>query len=343
MSARLFAVAALCLVASVSAQSIISRNFYAQSGCGGAILSQQNFTVGLCTPSSGGYQSSAWYTSASGDAVYQYTFSDRNCTAASAYSISSVPTTCGGPGSNFMKYVVINPSAAPIAFPPSGWATSSSYFNLSNSRQASTCAAGADILVTQSAFQLGGCRRVDSTFGTQPTYTATFCLAGDANQAGSAVFSDSGCSTIYNAAVSPINVCKNGVQTASCPSGAATFPSLPTTGSLQYSNDDCSGALQSTTYTTSACFNSATFVCGTINGTTMATVSSFVDTTNKGLCSNTAAMTKSYLADATTCYNGKKYNCAFNPTPIAAASASASSVVAMIVAAVLAVFATRSL
>lgn len=338
MRTSLFLAAAVCMIAAVNAATIVQMNMFADdNGCTGTPSFQTNYTVGDCS-----YKSS-YFALADGSKIYIATYDDATCAAASLKSVTEITPGCNTYAGRKISYTVVDAGTAPAfgTFPPTGFSTSTSYYNQTSGSAATACAAGTGIITYQSASAQAGCTKRTTMSGGS---TNSYCTA-DGAYSGSAIFSDAACATLVSATLTPVG-CVNGVQT-SC-SGVATFPTLPNQGIITYDDKDtaCAGSVKSTTLQVqTTCVDSTTFVCGAnANVTNSATFTTFTDSTGMGLCTGanvTVASTNTLTVD--TCTNAQKYTCSYTPGSLGSASTASASALVLLAAAVSALFATRSL
>jgi hypothetical protein len=156
------------------------------------------------------------------------------------------------------------------------------------------------------------------------------------------LFSDNDCSNVAMAQISTTG-CNDGTQ-FSCSSDADTLPSLPNIGFTQFDNDACTlNPYNAPTVAlfASGCAESKMFSCGTVNGTQAGTLSIYTDSTGKGLCPAGKNVDTTQLVG--NCVEGRIFTCEYAPPSNNSASGVASSAIAMIFAAFVALIAGRSL
>jgi hypothetical protein len=334
----LLALAVLCFAASVNAAAVIRTTSFSVAGnCSDAVkVYSSDVTAGDCKQAGGGtYKSYAYYCDDSNN--YQVYFSDAAC--ANPTQVVQMANTCGF--FNQQQVTCVNTTqgpTTPATSPTIGWVSTVSYANATTGKPADTCAAGTGISITYSSTKPGCQVRSLNT-----TSSNMYCTADGLFQ-GYATFNDAQCGaaggTVLRATLRPVG-CFNGVQ-SSC-AGLPTFPAtIPNQGIYQYSKDDCSDKNPIIILASSNCFESAKFTCaaGNVTGTTFGTVSQFSG--SAGQCT-TLVSTTTLPGDLSVCSNRQKFTCNYNGgTPASAASVSIS-MVAMIAAAVVALFASRSL
>jgi len=366
MSKIIFCLAVLlCLAVQANAQATFTTYTYTASNDCTGVNTNTSTVITKCNYNSADGTSSSTFVNSDATRLYAVRYSDANCTTASATSAGEalVPTAYSGAcqafGASFsIKSVIANPSQGPAfpisPFPPSGWAVSTSYVNTTTQRNIDTCSAGTGVVTLTSATKPGVCSKhiVPGTSNVKGSQ-AGYCSA-DGTFAGTATFTDDACtgSSLVRASVRNTG-CNNGVS-LSCSGVSSTFPSsLPNIGIIQYDNSACtvnpknapSVSLFATGATTAnpTCFDSNTFTCQSTNNGTTATYTTFSDSTGQGLCT-TQVYQNTQVAASTVCNSNQQvYTCQFVPGGLSAASSVSVSAIAMIVAAFVALVASRSL
>jgi hypothetical protein len=307
--------------------------------CSGPAAFNSTTDAGVCKAAGSAY--TADFCSDDGAYIYTITFDDMNCTAARAYTMVQLPTTCGW-SSNGVRRFCTNPSAGPkvpssLSFPPSGWATFSSCANITSGHAATTCTDGgnANIHCTKAAAQTGFCYKAG-----EGVWEANYCTA-DGSKSGSALFSDNGCTQLLRAELTATG-CNSGSQ-VTCGSGNAVFPALPNIGYTEFDSKDCvvNPNNAPTVYLfNSGCVDSQKFACGAmINGTQSATLTTFTDPAGKGACPGTGKDDTQLVG---VCNKAKVFTCQYvPPSNDNSAAAASTSFVTLAVAALLALVAKQ--